>query len=507
MFYKPIKERMWDTWMVNENSKYYLYYIRVSENGTRWDGISLAISDDLVHWVEYGTVLSMDTDAIWLGTGMIQKLGDTKYIMNYSQEKPEGEQKIYFAESADLIHWSKIEGVVLEPDGKIYLKDKDSIPDAYPRWDSLGVMNALDPKQAPPYYAFLTSDTSNYQIEGKRGVLGCCTSNDGIHWTPIKPATEKTDIVPAFEVPEHFEMNGHHYVVFCTSSKLGFQFDPYAKYLSGGTYYVHSENLLGPYDFPNADPMLVGSRDLDNVTMGSVGRIIHENGKIIFYHIWGDQIADAWIGPVKEVVEKSEGQIQLVYSTINDAIKDMSEILTHNHMNYYHTKKLGNIYPVLWIHENNHLEFKNLGSSGIFMSEPYVFCNQNNSLLSDGRVIEFEIALQKGLGAGIVLQTASNQNVCLFLNQRDSSIDFTRITDGFCGNVVQQGITSKKVEFDWNTPKVVRVLVRRYFVEVYIDDVYINGLRLTEQFRNDLVGWYSEDCSGAISNFKIYQMN
>jgi len=504
MLYKPAKERLWDTWIVNDNNRYYLFYIRVSENGTRWDGISLAISDDLIHWHEHGTVLKKDDDAIWLGTGMVMKFHD-RYVMNYSQEKPAGEQKVFFAESLDLISWKKIENVVFEPDDIIYLKSNDKIADSYPRWDSLGIVNPLNPNRSKPYYAFFTSDSAEFEYSGKRGALGFCESNDGINWKHLPPATIKKDIVPAFEVPEHIEFDGNHYVIFCTSSKLGYRFDKRAKYVSGGTYYVFSENLAGPYDFTEHDPMLVGSRDVDNVTMGSVGRVIYEEGKVLFYHIWGDPIADGWVGLVKELREVSKGELQLYYFNRNDRLKNLNATKSMNQIEFKPTKQIGKLLPVDWKVKENAVEFKNLGSSGMLISD-YLGIVNNAEGLGDGVFIEGHIKIDNGLGAGIVLETESKQQVCIFLNIRDQSLDFCKVVNGFCSNLVLEEIMTKSNKVLMNNEFDIKLISRKYFVEVYLNDIYISGLRLTEKFNNDKYGFYVEDSEGKFSNFDIYQL-
>jgi len=69
--------------------------------GAGWDAINLATSPDLLHWTEQGTVLEKDAEALWLGTGMIHRVG-TQYVLNFSEERPRGHQVISFATSPDL---------------------------------------------------------------------------------------------------------------------------------------------------------------------------------------------------------------------------------------------------------------------------------------------------------------------------------------------------------------------------------------------------------------------
>ncbi|MDG0814593.1 glycoside hydrolase family protein [Cohnella rhizosphaerae] len=150
MLYKPREDRLWDCWIVPHNDRYHLFYIRITPGASRWNGISMAVSDDLLHWKEYGPILEKHPDAEWLGTGMVQRVGDT-FIMNYSEELIRGHQQIRFARSKDLYHWERIEEVVLRPDPAYYLDDPEDCCEELPRWDSLGIVNALQDAPPPVY--------------------------------------------------------------------------------------------------------------------------------------------------------------------------------------------------------------------------------------------------------------------------------------------------------------------------------------------------------------------
>ena len=94
MFYKASSEqtgRMWDTWLYQSNEQYYLFYLAQSQPDASWDNISLAISEDGVHWDEHGVILSKKEDAVWMGTGStwispdFEK--DGKFYINFSEWK------------------------------------------------------------------------------------------------------------------------------------------------------------------------------------------------------------------------------------------------------------------------------------------------------------------------------------------------------------------------------------------------------------------------------------
>jgi hypothetical protein len=109
----PESDLLWDTWLVEHDGLCYLFYIRLPRSGgpdpatltmgAGWDAVNLAASPELLHWTERGTVLEKDADAVWLGTEMIHRSGGT-FVMNYSEERPAGQQTICFPTSAaDLV--------------------------------------------------------------------------------------------------------------------------------------------------------------------------------------------------------------------------------------------------------------------------------------------------------------------------------------------------------------------------------------------------------------------
>ena len=117
MFYKAQHQEtgnMWDVWLYHHEGTYFLYYLaNVGEHRWRWDNISMATSLDGVHWTEKGPILKKTSGAKWMGTGSTWKSPafdkDGKFYMNFSEEIS-GRQNIYFAESTDLLHWTRLKG-------------------------------------------------------------------------------------------------------------------------------------------------------------------------------------------------------------------------------------------------------------------------------------------------------------------------------------------------------------------------------------------------------------
>ena len=126
MIFKPqIVARLWDTWLYYHDGRHYLFYLHRTRTGGLYDGISVATSDDGVHFADRGPIIHKAKDANWLGTGMVWRAGD-QFMLNFSEER-NGVQEIFFAESDDLLHWRRLpdEEYVCRTDPRWYAESPD----------------------------------------------------------------------------------------------------------------------------------------------------------------------------------------------------------------------------------------------------------------------------------------------------------------------------------------------------------------------------------------------
>ena len=507
MIYTPSEEKLWDCWIFPYEHKYYLFHLSLSPaqlGKGGWDGISLAISDDLIHWKEYGRVFTKDPESSWIGTGMVQQIGDT-FIMNFSEEKPLGYQRIYFATSKDLIHWKRVENVVCKPDEINYMGEPKDTSNTICRWDSLGIVNPSK-EDKPPYYAFLTADAMKVGRKiNHAGTLGIVTSMDGLHWTCLPGGVKDTSLFPQFEVPCHVEFHKRHYVMFCTSSYLGYRFDKYSPDMSGGTFYVTSDNLLGPYRLPKGDFMLQGTRGFPTTGVVSVGRAIEVDGKVFYYHIWGTNGPEGWVGTIKLLEEKKPYELVLKYNPINEGLRGRR--LDHQSFvsQLSFVKNVG-VNPPALIKEGKDLSFTSLGTSAALDLQ-----SLNGSLggeisdLSDGRIIEADLTLTSGDGAGFYFKGKDGRRIaCLFSRSR-KRLEFGYLQLGWGPNMMFNGYIFQHFAFKKNNH--IRILARRQFIEVYSDDIYVSSFRdETLSIDPNNLGIYLEDEDGEIKNFQVFEM-
>jgi hypothetical protein len=181
----------WDNWLFHED-KYYLFFLMGLKEGP-WNAFGLATSEDAVHWQYYGPIVTQKhPDAIWMGTGYTWRSpvpGEHKYILNFSEwfNSPDhpGQQKIYFCESDDLIHWRHLsDELEFTPDPKFYRVNEGN----FSRWDTIHELK----KPNGGLYGYLTATPKDF-LHG----TGFVESDDGIHWRCLPPPQL------IFSKPEH----------------------------------------------------------------------------------------------------------------------------------------------------------------------------------------------------------------------------------------------------------------------------------------------------------------
>lgn len=184
MFYKAQHQEtgnMWDVWLYQHEGKYFLYYLsNIGEYRWRWDNISMATSLDGVHWTERGPILKKTPGAKWMGTGSTWKSPafekDGKFYMNYSEEL-DGRQNIYFAESTDLLHWTRLKGEEYRfvQNEQWYKKTG--------RWDCIWTI----PKPGGGLYGYWTAGPDRSKKGAADGLFGFGESLDGVQWKALAP--------------------------------------------------------------------------------------------------------------------------------------------------------------------------------------------------------------------------------------------------------------------------------------------------------------------------------
>jgi len=207
MFFRPrLREtgRMWDTWLYFRDGTYYLYYL--ANAGSRWDNISMATSPDGVHWLEHGRILSKAEGVTWMGTGSTWKSPnfdkDGKFSLNFSEWRGP-RQTIFFAESTDLTHWTRLgDEYEFQQDTRWYEENG--------RWDCIWTI----PRPGGRIYGYWTA-TPKPETGGR---FGFGETTDGVRWKALPPP--KVHGVGGGEVGAIERISDKYYMMFGTKGMM-----------------------------------------------------------------------------------------------------------------------------------------------------------------------------------------------------------------------------------------------------------------------------------------------
>ena len=208
------------------------------------DNISLAISPDGVHWRERGRVLSKAEGVTWMGTGSTWKSPnfkkDRKFFMNFSEWRGP-RQTIFFAESTDLLHWTRLGNEYEFQQDPRWYKEKG-------RWDCIYTV-------ARPGKGLFGYWTATPKAKGR---FGFGQTLDGVTWEalepPATPGVEEGEVGAVEKIGEKYYMmfGTGGIMVTLTADRPEGPFTPARKnfnLLSGHTYFSRF--------FPSPDGLLV----------------------------------------------------------------------------------------------------------------------------------------------------------------------------------------------------------------------------------------------------------
>lgn len=459
MIYTPsAPSSMWDTWIIEHNSKYYLYTLTSSKGERRgWDSIELAVSDDLAHWREHGTILKARPNIDYMGSGYTWKVEDG-FIMNFS-ECINGIQTIYFAESDDLINWRRLgDESACRPDPRWYQVEKEQLlPD--PRWDCIWVMPRVNRKG---FIGFLTATAASGV---KRGVAGCVISDEGIRFKPVA-SVSPPELLETLEIDAVERIGDLYYMVY------------------NGFYFLVAEEQEGPYRLPEDENRLYTPE-----AYTYFGRFFRSDDVLLFHHHCiprydQDRIS---LGILKEVYQIEPERIALRYWKGNDILR--GEQIASGKGNGCSIQSIQEFFTIEQ-HRPYRMEYYQLGK-----------------LCSPGLIIEAEVKIHpEDPTAAIGMYLGDTSAGSAFLANTDGRIEFGKMLASSDKplSFSPDHEVGWKVRYD--VPINMRVFVRSSFLEVYLDDMFVQCYSMQESLKGGF-GFVSEGGRASLRKANVYQMN
>ena len=283
---------MWDTWLYLHEGTYYLYYL--ANRGKRWDNISLATSNDGVHWTERGPVLVKGEGVKWMGTGSTWKSPkfekDGKFFMNFSEWRGP-RQTIFFAESKDLLHWKRLED-------KYEYKQDTRWYEENGRWDCIWTIE----RAGGGLYGYWTA-TPKAETGGR---FGFGQTLDGVTWEALEPP--KVQGVGSGEVGAVERIGERYYMMFGTT-------------LGGrrGMMTLVAERPTGPFVAARKNLRLLEGKHT------YFSRFLRTGDEVLVNHHAIARNAQVSMGLLKAAVVDEEGTLRLGWWQGNEKLKEGAE--------------------------------------------------------------------------------------------------------------------------------------------------------------------------------------
>jgi sucrose-6-phosphate hydrolase SacC (GH32 family) len=261
---------VWDFWLVDDGSKYHMFFLYASRALRDPDArhyrasVGHAVSSDLVTWERVADALvrsdapAFDDLATW--TGSVVRHPDGRWFMFYTGSTAvpgtRGNiQTIGYAVSSDLLTWDKAPGPVLSADPRWYEKYSDghwhdeafrdpwvfADPDGDGWHMLITARSAVGPAADP-------SDTFD------RGVVGHAWSADLENWELREPLSEPGTGFGQLEVFQLVEIDGRQVLVLnCQAAELSAA--RRATGITPGVWVASAESAVGPYGLADAQQL------------------------------------------------------------------------------------------------------------------------------------------------------------------------------------------------------------------------------------------------------------
>lgn len=275
---------LWDTWLFQDVDTFHLFHLQRHHNASGCWAIGHAVTTDWLNWETLPLALKQGKSKEWdagpLMTGMTIKHAGQFYM--FYGAMVDRVQRIGVAVSDDLIHWSKSDYPILEAAAPYYETNPSHAINYETAWrDPYIFFNEEDNY----FYAFICARAAYWETDVGGGCIAVAQSENLLDWKLLPPAFISESIT-CLEVPEHFLLNGKHYLTYTTNYHFGTPYPVHNIYQSGGTFYLESDNLLTGYSKPAINNTLMASAP--PALSSYVGRSINDsnapNRRYYYYH-------------------------------------------------------------------------------------------------------------------------------------------------------------------------------------------------------------------------------
>lgn len=209
--YSPVNTTTWDYWFAENNNQYHAFHLeRQNDKPSDYIAVGHAVSDDLLKWDYYGTVIQAESgrwDDLRIATGSTVKNDEIWYT--YYTGHSTADPGFGLSISKDLFNWMKVGNEAIIPASRRFsVKWKNMEYD-------VGV--SADPYVFPEkingwHYMFANASVLNIG-KGFPGCILLLRSRDLLNWESVKIVAHTGEFL-RMETPQVWTRNGIWYLYF-----------------------------------------------------------------------------------------------------------------------------------------------------------------------------------------------------------------------------------------------------------------------------------------------------
>ena len=464
-------ERMWDTWVFKNDQDFHLFFLSRGNIGR-------AVSTNLIHWKHLPPIENMAKPGDWDESGMrmtgsVTKVG-SRYFLCYGSG--EG-TPIGLIVSDDLYSWKRV-------------GDKPVLPSAPPYATGEGWrdLSCYFDEEKSLWNGYL------YGIDGASGnpSIAHVTTADFITWNYLPPAfvsetyTRTNDGFYNLEVPDYFQLGEKHYLLF--SSVSARKEVTSGRKDASGIWYLTADDPKGPWRVP-PNPLLMGS-GLGRYDV-YVGRTVEYRGNRLLYHqTWG--LGKTCWGTPKLIKQTTSGDLILAFWPDLDTLKTGAQfhkpLITSEPTPYMSATGI-------MIHRARSLEL-----FGPDVSDMMLECKVDLSQAKSATLVWHHQPGNQSIATGLKMVPQESVFQMVRLEYLESVAKFK--SDTF-NTYIRDDYTDPSMI---STEISVRIISRAHQVEVYINDIWVFSMDVSDLPSDGGFGLLAENGAAAVRDLTIFSL-
>lgn len=495
--YHPEGMYFWDSWYFTRGDEVHVIHLQKKRPGsTRPDAddgaLGHAVSTDMLTWKELPVALrpgapgSIDDNEIWTGC-TYEHAG--KYYLYYTARtlREKGTiQRICLATSDDTITWKKHPEPVIVPDSRWYTKHdcRDLTIHRHP--------------QTGEFHGFYPATLNSTELV-ETTAIAHVRSRDLINWTHEPPVFTPQGY-GVVEVPDVFYLDNRWWMILLTGHAYGSRAEFSDPNIVSGTIYASSDRLEGPYR-EGKDNVLIGSMQFNGFSC----RTLERAGKRYLFYTQTERVDNhdgrpSTLGTIttpKELRVTADKRLIATYSPLIEQ-RAGGELMNN--------PKLSELDKIEGWKFGTGGEWKATGNK-IYGASPKSWSARACGPETESFILTGDARLDRGRSIGLLFRAVRflpetreplAHSLAVMLDYREQSVIFTELSWMYRHD-------ARRVNLAYGQTYRLRVIAKREFFEVYIDDALVLNFVRYDPLKGRF-GVFVEAGEGMFSNLRAVSL-